>query len=69
MRIIFPTKSGISTVIPAECGLTIFQIAQKDVPFGVPYLIVEDSSLPKDRTERNAYKADFSAPDGFGTKL
>lgn len=65
-RIIFPNESGISIIIPADCGLSIEQIAKKDVPQGLPYLIVDVSVIPADREFRNAWEADFSNPDGFG---
>lgn len=65
-RIIFPNESGISIITPVDCGLSIEQIAKKDVPQGVPYLIVNASVIPTDREFRNAWEADFSNPDGFG---
>jgi hypothetical protein len=57
-RIIYPTpEGGVAIIIPApECGLTIEQIAAKDVPAGVPYRIVEASDIPEDRTFRNAWE-------------
>ena len=65
-RIIFPNETSISIIVPADCGLSIKQIAAKDVPQGVPYLIIDASDLPQDREFRNAWEADFSNPDGFG---
>ncbi len=65
-RIIFPNETGISILIPTDCGLSIEQIAVKDVPAGLPYLIVDAEQVPSDRTFRNAWEADFSSPDGFG---
>jgi hypothetical protein len=57
-RIIYPTDDGgVAVIIPApECGLTIQQIAAKDVPAGKPYKIVDVSSIPSDRTFRNAWE-------------
>jgi hypothetical protein len=57
-RIIYPTDNGgVAIVIPApECGLTIEQIAAKDVPAGKPYKIVDVSEIPSDRTFRNAWE-------------
>jgi hypothetical protein len=57
-RIIFPTDDGgVAVIIPtAECGLTIQQIAAKDVPMGKPYKIVDVSDVPSDRTFRNAWE-------------
>lgn len=56
-RIIYPNdEGGVSIVVPApECGLTIEQIAEKDVPAGKPYQIVDVSEIPTDRTFRNAW--------------
>jgi hypothetical protein len=57
-RIIFPNdEGGVSIIVPApECGLTIEQIAAKDVPAGKPYQIVDVSEIPSDRTWRNAWE-------------
>jgi hypothetical protein len=55
-RIIYPTDDGVAVIIPAECGLTIDQIAAKDVPAGKPYQIVNVSEIPSDRTFRNAWE-------------
>jgi len=57
-RIIYPTDDGgVAVIIPtAECGLTIQQIAAKDVPMGKPYKIVDVSDVPSDRTFRNAWE-------------
>ena len=57
-RIIYPTtEGGVAVIIPAsECGLTIEQIAAKDVPAGTPYQIVDVADIPSDRTFRNAWE-------------
>lgn len=69
-RIIHPNGSGgVAIIIPAPCDLTIEQIAQKDVPAGVPYLIVDLADIAdviSDRKTREAWEADFSNPDGYG---
>lgn len=67
-RIIYPNGvGGVAVIIPApECGLTIEQIALKDVPTGTPYKIVDTSDVPVDRTFREAWEADFTTPDGMG---
>ena len=70
-RVIFPTDDGgVSVIIPAaECGLSIEEIAAKDVPPIVvrgpdgsvasstprPYKIVDVSDIPEDRTFRSAW--------------
>lgn len=65
--ILYPREDGgLAFVIPADCGLPVEEIARKDVPAGVPFLIVNQSDLPEDRTYRDAWVADFSQPDGTG---
>jgi hypothetical protein len=56
-RIIYPNDDGgVSIVIPApECGLTIEEIAAKDVPAGKPFEIIDVSEIPLDRTFRGAW--------------
>ncbi len=56
-RIIYPTDDGgVAVIIPAaECGLTIEKIADKYVPAGKPYKIVDASEIPADRTFRGAW--------------
>ena len=64
---IFPNQKTISVLVPApNCGLTLEQIFAKDVPTGVPYLVVDSSDLPEDRSFRDAWRADFSNPTGYG---
>ena len=57
-RIIYPKDDGgVAIIIPApECGLTIEEIAAKDVPQGKPYKIVDVADIPTDRTFRNAWE-------------
>lgn len=56
-RIIYPTDDGgVAIIIPADCGLTIDDIAAKDVPQGKPFKIVDASDIPADRTFRNAWE-------------
>ena len=56
-RIIYPTDNGgVAVIIPTDCGLTIQQIAAKDVPAGKTYKIVDVSSIPSDRTFRDAWE-------------
>jgi hypothetical protein len=66
-RIIYPTDNGVAVIIPApNCSLPLAEIARKDVPAGTPYRIITTDDLPPDRDFRNAWEADFSAPDGIG---
>ena len=56
-RIIYPTDDGgVAIIIPADCGLSIEEIASKDVPAGKPYKIVDISDIPADRAFRNAWE-------------
>jgi hypothetical protein len=57
-RIIYPNdEGGVSILIPSDnCGLTIEEIAAKDVPQGKPYKIVDVSDIPTDRTFRDAWE-------------
>jgi len=67
-RVIYPTsEGGVAILIPiTDCGLTIEEIALKDVPAGTPYQIIDVSDVPSDRTFRDAWEYDFSQPDGYG---
>ncbi len=57
-RIIYPTdEGGVAVIVPAaECGLTIEEIAAKDVPAGKPFRIVDVADIPSDRTFRGAWE-------------
>lgn len=55
-RIIFPTETGVAVIIPAES----IEAAMKDIPSGVPYLIVDEEDIPADREFRDAWTADFT---------
>ena len=56
-RIIYPTDDGgVAAIVPADCGLTIEEIATKDVPAGKPYKIVDVADIPTDRTFRDAWE-------------
>ncbi len=66
--IIYPNiQGGIAVIIPAPgCDIPLTEIGRKDVPAGVAFRIIATSSIPQDRTYREAWTADFSAPDGYG---
>lgn len=57
-RIIYPTdEGGVAVIVPApDCGLTIEEIAAKDVPAGNPFKIVDVADIPSDRTFRAAWE-------------
>lgn len=56
-RIIYRTEDGgVAVIIPCDCGLTLEEIAAKDVPAGAPWRIVDVSAIPADRTFRSAWE-------------
>lgn len=57
-RIIYPTENGgVAVIVPAaDCGLTVEEIAAKDVPEGLPFKIVDAADIPTDRTFRDAWE-------------
>jgi len=56
--ILYTTEDGyLAELAPApNCDLTIEEIAAKDVPQGADYRIVEESTMPTDRTFRDAWE-------------
>ena len=66
-RIIYPTDNGgIAVITPVDPTLSLAYIAAKDVPKGVPYLFINIDDMPTERSDRAAWEADFSKPDGYG---
>jgi hypothetical protein len=67
-RIIYKNDNGtVAIIVPIDCGLTVEQIAQKDVPTGKSYKIVNVSEISSDRTFRNAWTIDDAElTDGVG---
>ena len=67
-RIIYQNATGgVSVIIPTDCGLTVEQIAEKDVPTGSAYKIVDVVDVPTDRTARNEWAVDTAdLTDGVG---
>jgi hypothetical protein len=61
-KIIYPTDDGgVAVIIPApewlaQEGNTIETLAEKDVPAGKPYKIIDTQDIPTDRTFRNAWE-------------
>lgn len=68
-RIIYQNDAGgVSIIIPApNSGLTVEQVAAKDVPTGKPYKIVDEADIPADRTARDSWTVDVAdLTDGVG---
>ena len=58
-RIIYQNDTdGVAVLTPADCGLTIEQIAAKDVPTCKAYKIVDASEIPTDRQWRDEWTVD-----------
>ena len=70
-RIIYKTdEGGVAVIIPtaeALANYTIEEIAEKDVPAGKAYKIVDEADVPSDRTFRAAWEVDEATlTDGTG---
>jgi hypothetical protein len=67
-RIIYQNDAGgVAIITPGDCGLTIQEIAAKDVPTGKPYKIVDASEIPTNRQWRNEWTVDEAdLTDGVG---
>lgn len=66
---IYKDDSGFLAVLAPnlDCGLTIQEIAKKDVPKGKPYRIIDASELPTDNRQRDAWTVDDAdLTDGVG---
>ena len=71
--VIYKQDSGVIAVIrPTAEALALYgieAIAQKDVPAGKPYKIIDASELPADRSQRNAWTCDDAdLTDGVGAE-
>ena len=65
--IIFEDASGLCVLYPIlECGLSVEEIAKKDAPEGLPYNIIEASTLPDTFKFRSAWRA---LPELAGVKV
>lgn len=67
-RIIYQNDAGgVAIVIPADCGLTMQQIAELSVPAGKPYKIIDAADVPSDRSQRDLWAVDAAIlTDGVG---
>jgi len=68
-RIIYQSDNGgVAIIVPCDCGLTLEQIAAKDVPTGAPYKIINASDIPTDRQWRDQWTVDVAdLTDGEGS--
>ena len=57
MKIIYQSYYGVAVLSPADCGLTVLEIGQKDVPEGLPFWLVNEGDLPLD-TPQEAWHLD-----------
>jgi len=65
--VIYPGDAGNVHVIIPLPGWPAQVVADKDVPAGRPYRIVDSTEIPAlDDVFFNAWEADFSNPDGHG---
>lgn len=66
--IIFPNEQGgVAVCYPnIDSPIPVEEVARKDVPAGLPFLVVDVADIPQDRTFRDAWTADFSQPAGYG---
>ena len=70
-RVIYQTDDGgVAVIIPTPEALAMYgidAIAQKDVPTGKPYKIVDVSEIPTDRSKREAWTVSADdLTDGVG---
>ena len=70
-RVIYKTDDGgVAVIIPAPEAIELYgidAIAQKDVPTGKPYKIVDVSEIPTDRSMRAAWTVSVDIlTDGVG---
>lgn len=71
-KIVFKNLDGSIGIIHPTAEVmskyTMKQIADKDVPEGLPYAIVDEAVIPTDRTFRDAWELDPSITmDGVGS--
>lgn len=64
--IIYPNGSGGLCLVMPTGELPVEEVACKDVPAGVAYLIIDEATVPADHTFFSAWEADFSNPHGYG---
>jgi len=63
--ILFPQDSGQVAIMTPTGALDPMTTAIKDVPAGVPFIIVDMPDIPQG-VPQEALVVDFSEPDGYG---
>ena len=66
MKIIYK-NNGVICVINPTGILPIEEVCRKDVPAGIPYLILENSEIPSNDEDFSKWKPNFSKPSGYGS--
>lgn len=61
--ILFPSEFGVAIMAPSG-ELSVLDTAKKDVPEGVPFIIIDSTELPT--APQETWEVDFSNPDGYG---
>lgn len=59
--ILFPIEDKVAVMTPVGEPLAT---AKKDVPAGVPFVIVDSTEIPT--APQETWEVDFSNPDGYG---
>jgi len=71
MKVIYNDSEGnVAVLTPApQCPRSIQEIANKDVPYGLPYKIVDDSVIPDSTIFRGAWEVEtLQLTDGTGAE-
>lgn len=71
MFIVFKFQNGSPAIMtPASCGLSVEQIAVKDVPKNMPFWIIQEDTFSAMATEEEltAFFEGLGEPDGYGCK-
>jgi hypothetical protein len=67
MKIIY-NDNGLKILTPSiEIDIRI--LAEKDVPSGIMFKIIDDSEIPTDRTSRSAWTAEITEANADGVGL
>lgn len=70
--IIFKINGKVALMsVATNIGLTILEIGKKDVPYGIPFWIVDVADLPFDQPIESwvINEEDMVAPSGYGERV